>query len=734
MKSHVVDVRVVDIQRKRLSDKQKHYVYALRVTWSDGAVFCIYRKYSMFFEFQAKLYEIFPYTQDSGIPAIPAKIFGRVQILSAEKKAKKIENFCQALIKLPAVISKCDDVLGFFEAWPEDTEVKLNKGDLKTNPFYAVTSPSDGSDPAPLYQDVDGVMEVEHELESYRAIAAFLGRGPNEIPLEMGQIVHVIDKNENGWWLIQVGEKEGRAPGSYLEPVEQAQLQQQHLEDIQEEVVESYKAVADYHPADQDEMRLEEGAEVHVLEKNFDGWWKVKCKGKIGFAPSTYLRRCSHKQSLHRDIEDIYALPMKPPPRRGSAERSKSGMFEVKRQVSTDDGGYVVMGGQERRRSSGASGASGDVFNDSGRSSAEEVKRHQLRRQHDSCTSLERNVKLVLQDYSDPSGSLTVRRGEAVQVSKHDESGWSYILLLGTAIPGRASEGWIPTSIVESDLPSPSAGGPPSLSFSVAEEDAVMGDESSSVYIAVEDYESRDPNASMSFAKGERVTVLEKKESGWWFVRIDDCEGWVPGAFFEPVSVQPGLPSALLIQKRFTAPDIEENVDSPLRLTAPSDPTVSQEGNQLLNPSKSLAGNRCTSSPQLSKNETRPSQPPALSPRMSRKPMPSSPSGDKFDLMNQVWYHGSLSRHDAEAVLLNHGKDREFLVRESPNRVGNYAISITLENKARHFPVETKDGKLYFGQHYYDKMSEIVKYYQIHPLFYIENIGIMLGMPVRCGR
>ena len=28
--------------------------------------------------------------------------------------------------------------------------------DLKANPFYAVTSPGDGSDPAPLYQDVDG--------------------------------------------------------------------------------------------------------------------------------------------------------------------------------------------------------------------------------------------------------------------------------------------------------------------------------------------------------------------------------------------------------------------------------------------------------------------------------------------------------------------------------------------------------------------------------------------------
>ena len=52
-----------------------------------------------------------------------------------------------------------------------------------------------------------GVMEVEHELESYRAIAAFLGRGPNEIPLEMGQIVHVIDKNENG---------EGKSGGSVM--------------------------------------------------------------------------------------------------------------------------------------------------------------------------------------------------------------------------------------------------------------------------------------------------------------------------------------------------------------------------------------------------------------------------------------------------------------------------------------------------------------------------------------
>jgi hypothetical protein len=77
-KSHVVDVRVVDIQKKR--SPNKHYVYGVLVTWSDGAQFCIYRKYSMFFEFQVKLYEMFPETQDSKLPALPGTVHSNIHI------------------------------------------------------------------------------------------------------------------------------------------------------------------------------------------------------------------------------------------------------------------------------------------------------------------------------------------------------------------------------------------------------------------------------------------------------------------------------------------------------------------------------------------------------------------------------------------------------------------------------------------------------------------------------
>ena len=46
----------------------------------------------------------------------------------------------------------------------------------------------------------------------------------NEISLRMGSVVEVVDKNENGWWLVQNEEGQtGWAPAGYLEPVHKFQ-------------------------------------------------------------------------------------------------------------------------------------------------------------------------------------------------------------------------------------------------------------------------------------------------------------------------------------------------------------------------------------------------------------------------------------------------------------------------------------------------------------------------------
>lgn len=39
------------------------------------------------------------------------------------------------------------------------------------------------------------------------------------ISLVKGRVYEVKDKNENGWWLIKDGDREGWAPGTYFDPV-----------------------------------------------------------------------------------------------------------------------------------------------------------------------------------------------------------------------------------------------------------------------------------------------------------------------------------------------------------------------------------------------------------------------------------------------------------------------------------------------------------------------------------
>lgn len=40
---------------------------------------------------------------------------------------------------------------------------------------------------------------------------------------------------------------------------------------------EKYTVIYPYTARDQDEMNLERGAVVEVLQKNLEGWWKIRC-------------------------------------------------------------------------------------------------------------------------------------------------------------------------------------------------------------------------------------------------------------------------------------------------------------------------------------------------------------------------------------------------------------------------------------------------------------------------
>lgn len=54
-------------------------------------------------------------------------------------------------------------------------------------------------------------------------------------------------------------------------------------------------------------------------------------------------------------------------------------------------------------------------------------------------------------------------------------------------------------------------------------------------YVAVANYE-RQENSEINLKAGETVDVIEKSESGWWFVSTSEEQGWVPATYLDSQS------------------------------------------------------------------------------------------------------------------------------------------------------------------------------------------------------
>lgn len=54
---------------------------------------------------------------------------------------------------------------------------------------------------------------------------------------------------------------------------------------------EKYSVVYPYSARDEDEIDLERGMIVEVVQKNLEGWWKIRSQGREGWAPASYLKK-----------------------------------------------------------------------------------------------------------------------------------------------------------------------------------------------------------------------------------------------------------------------------------------------------------------------------------------------------------------------------------------------------------------------------------------------------------
>ncbi|KAM4676400.1 SH3 and PX domain-containing protein 2B isoform 2-T2 [Discoglossus pictus] len=446
---NIVQVSVQDVQKRRTPNK--HYVYIIKVTWSNGATEVIYRRYSKFFDLQMQMLDKFPVEggqkdpKQRIIPFLPGKIlFRRSHIRDvAVRRLIPIDEYCKALVRLPPYISQCDDVLQFFEARAEDFNPP------KEEPIGRKKLGGDSASSDALV------------LDQYVVAAAYEKQESSEISLRVGQVVDIIEKNESGWWFVSTSDEQGWVPATCLEAQDGAQddftMQPEEapwrywslprhvgrrrtLGDLYTKgwgPDEKYSVIYPYTARDQDEITLEKGAIVEVIQKNLEGWWKIRYKGAEGWAPASYLKKISG---------DLLAQKLAAG---SSANSSALDLDGLSRQQSYT-GRDKELPGQNR-----------DGKFDARPSPFADIKRRSP----------------TMRQRPPPRRDLTIPRGL--------------------------------------NLPKPPT--PPHV-----EEE----------YYTIADFQTTIPDG-ISFQAGLKVEVIERNHSGWWYIQIDDKEGWAPATFID---------------------------------------------------------------------------------------------------------------------------------------------------------------------------------------------------------
>lgn len=78
------------------------------------------------------------------------------------------------------------------------------------------------------------------------------------------------------------------------------------------------------------------------------------------------------------------------------------------------------------------------------------------------------------------------------------------------------------------------------------------------------------------------------------------------------------------------------------------------------------------------------------------------------DLENEIWYHGKISRNEAESLIRNDG---DFLVRESLLNPGKYILTVMQGDTKKHLLLVDPDGKIRTKEKLFDSISHLIYYH-----------------------
>ncbi|EGD78235.1 phosphoinositide-3-kinase catalytic gamma polypeptide [Salpingoeca rosetta] len=129
--ARIVSAEIVEFQKRYDLDKNKFYMYMVRVERVDGSVTFVYRRYSEFNELHQKLLSSVDDTQRSSIPSFPSKIYvGRSHTRQvALKRMRHLNQYMRVLLAMDDAVVHTPLVYTFFCPTPRDEVDNHNAAD-----------------------------------------------------------------------------------------------------------------------------------------------------------------------------------------------------------------------------------------------------------------------------------------------------------------------------------------------------------------------------------------------------------------------------------------------------------------------------------------------------------------------------------------------------------------------------------------------------------------------------
>ncbi|XP_010872714.3 NADPH oxidase organizer 1a [Esox lucius] len=268
-----VNVRLIGIIQK-----EKSKMYITSVLWSDQNDIIVYRTLKDFKTLHKQMKKTFP-------PANPLKKSDRIIPMFRDWKTKKskslvqlkyLEKYCSKLLSSGPLVSQCRVLIQFFHPKDQDLQPDFAKNSI-------VIMPSED------HHFNAGNVTQPFLTQTYQCVAPYETKDIKNRPFKvvMNEHVDVLIKDKAGWWLVENEDKRiAWFPAPYLEKIDE---DEDEMEGFHGESV-LYSAAKRYSANNADEVSVEIGSVVEILQKSDNGWWLIRYQGQTGYIPAMYLK------------------------------------------------------------------------------------------------------------------------------------------------------------------------------------------------------------------------------------------------------------------------------------------------------------------------------------------------------------------------------------------------------------------------------------------------------------